>query len=364
VTDWVEFDLVPVDPVAEAAVAVRCTNLVHVYGEAGSEVAALRGIDLEVRAGEMVALLGPSGSGKSTLLWQLAGLLRPTAGTVEVGGQALSGLSAADLADLRLREIGIVLQSPARNLLGHLSAADNVVLVQRPTRRTPRAQHERAMGLLDAVGLADHAGRVAGRLSGGEQQRLAIAVALANGPRLLLADEPTSHLDTDSAAAVIELIRAANADLGTTVIAVTHDSSVGAALGRTLTIRDGLIGMTTLAGEDYLVVGRGGNLQLPADLLDALPPGSRVRARRTADGILLQPADDDLIRAVLPALDGAPAQVAPPVAQDGPVAQDYRTAEDYRTAAAYRPPTEHPPPSHPRPGGGRHSRPDEEADPA
>jgi putative ABC transport system ATP-binding protein len=274
-----------------AADVIRCDNLVHVYGTPGSEVAALRGIDLRVRAGETLALLGPSGSGKSTLLWHLAGLLRPTAGTVDVCGHPLAGLSARALADFRLREIGVVLQNSGRNVLPYLSALDNVLAVQRPTRRTNRVKRTRALGLLDAVGIADRAGARAGRLSGGEQQRLALAVALANGPKLLLADEPTSQLDADAAGAVIDLIRAANTDLGTTVVVVTHDASVGAALDRTVTIRDGRIGGAGFAGQEYVAIDRDGGLQLPRDLLDALPPGSLARAERTADGIALHRID-------------------------------------------------------------------------
>lgn len=276
---------------APAELAVRCDNLVHVYGTAGMEVAALRGVDLHVQPGETLALLGPSGSGKSTLLWHLAGLLRPTAGTVDVRGHRLAAMSAAELAAFRLREVGVVLQNAGRNLLPYLSALDNVTLVQRPLRGNTRGQHRRAHGLLDAVGLTGVAGRRAGRLSGGEQQRLALAVALANGPKLLLADEPTSQLDVDSAAAVVELLRVANTDLGTTVIVVTHDPSVGAALGRTVTIRDGRVGAAGFAGEDYVVVDRDGGLQLPHDLLDALPPGSLARAERIDGGIALHRVD-------------------------------------------------------------------------
>ena len=269
-------------------VAVRCDNLVHVYGTAGAEVAALRGVDFSVRQGETVALLGPSGAGKTTLLWHLAGLLRPTAGSVVVIGHTLATLTNAELADLRLREIGVVLQNPGRNLLPYDTALGNVLFAQRPARRSAAAKRRRALRLLEAVGLAEATNRVAGRLSGGEQQRLAIAVAVANGPGLLLADEPTSQLDPTSADAVMELIRATNAENGTTVVAVTHDAAVGAALGRTVTIRDGRVGSEGRAGEDYVVVGRDGTVQLPPELLDALPPGSLARAVRHEHGVDLR----------------------------------------------------------------------------
>jgi putative ABC transport system ATP-binding protein len=228
---------------------VRCDGLVQVYGTPGQEVTALRGVDLTVTQGETVALLGPSGSGKSTLLWLLAGLLSPTAGIVEVCGRRLSELNARTAASQRLREIGMVMQNPGRNLLPYETAAGNVMFAQAPTRRTGRVKRRRTMALLDAVGLAGVAHRPAGRLSGGEQQRLALAVALANGPRLLLADEPTSQLDHTSAALVTELLGAAHDDLGTTVIVVTHDPALGASFSRTVTIRDGRVGAQGHAGE-------------------------------------------------------------------------------------------------------------------
>jgi putative ABC transport system ATP-binding protein len=270
---------------------VVCENLVHVYGNPGQEVTALRGVDLTVAEGETLALLGPSGAGKSTLLWILAGLLRPTAGIAEVSGQRLTELSFRLAANLRLRDVGIVMQTPARNLLPYESAIGNVLFAQGPTRRKGRVKRRRAAALLEAIGIAGVAHRPAGRLSGGEQQRLAIAVALANGPKLLLADEPTSQLDHVSAAMVVELILAANADLGTTVVVVTHDPAIGNALGRTITIRDGRVGAEGRAGEEYVVVGRDGTVQLPPDMYDVLPPGSLAHAVRTPGGVELRPAD-------------------------------------------------------------------------
>jgi putative ABC transport system ATP-binding protein len=275
--------------------AIRCESLVHVYGTPGHEVTALRGVDLEVDDGEMVALFGPSGAGKSTLLWLLAGLLRPSAGTVELYGQDVRSLDGRASADLRLRRVGVVLQNPSRNLIPYDTALGNVLFPQRPTRRKDRVKRERALSLLEAVGLLPAAGRVAGRLSGGEQQRLALAVALANGPRLLLADEPTSQLDQASAQWVLDLIRAANHDLGTTVVAVTHDPAVGASLGRTVTIRDGRVGAEGREGREYLVIGRDGSLQLPEELWEALPPGSLAEAHRTAAGVELRPVDPEAL---------------------------------------------------------------------
>jgi ABC-type lipoprotein export system ATPase subunit len=277
---------------ATTAPAVRCENLVHVFGTPGNEVAALRGVDLVIDPGETVALLGPSGAGKTTLLWHLAGLLTPTAGIVEINGVPLLGLSGRTLTDMRLREIGLLLQNPASNLLPSRTALGNVLFAQSPTRRTGAMKRKRARDLLDRVGLIAAAGRPAGLLSGGEQQRLALAVALANGPRLLLADEPTSQLDPASAADVIELIQAANASLGTTVVAVTHDPDVAAALGRTLTIRDGRVGSAGHGGREFVVIGKDGTLTLPADLLDEFPPGSLAEATRAeGGGVMLHRVD-------------------------------------------------------------------------
>ncbi len=277
---------------APATAAVRCENLVHVFGKTGSQVAALRGVDLVVEHGEMVALLGPSGAGKSTLLWHMAGLLTPTAGIVEVNGVPLAALSRRDLTNMRLREVGLLLQNPASNLLPQRTTLGNVLFAQSPTRRTAAVKRKRALALLDRVGLASVLQHTAGLLSGGEQQRLALAVALANGPRLLLADEPTSQLDPDSAADVIELIQAANASLGTTVVAVTHDPEVAAALGRTVTIRDGRVGSTGRGGREFVVIGKDGTLTLPADLVDVFPPGSLAEATRAeGGGILLRRVD-------------------------------------------------------------------------
>ena len=269
--------------------AVRCRAVVHVYGATGDEVTALSGVDLNVEHGEMVALLGPSGSGKSTLLWLLAGLLRPTAGIVEVYGRRLATLPAKATTAMRRDDVGVVLQNPARNLLAHESALGNVVFASRPARRPGRDRRRRAHELLEAVGLGPLAARTAGRLSGGEQQRLAVAVALANEPRLLLADEPTSQLDRDSADAVVELLRGANRDRGTTVVAVTHDPDVGRALGRTVTIRDGRIGAEGRAGREYVVVGPDGSVQLPDEFLDLLPPGSLAEATRLPNAVKLSP---------------------------------------------------------------------------
>lgn len=273
--------------------AIRCVGVVHVYGAAGAEVVALRGVDLTLARGETVAVVGASGAGKSTLLWLLAGLIRPTAGHLVVTGRQLAELSTRERADLRARQVGVLLQNPGRNLLPYGTALDNVLFAQRPTRRRPAVKRQRSRALLDAVGLDAQRDRPAGGLSGGEQQRLGLAVALANGPTILLADEPTSQLDADSASTVVDLLEAARRDLGTTILMVTHDEAVAARMDRAVTIRDGRIGSEARAGQDYVVIGRDGAVHLPPEVLDVLPPGSLAQVHRTERGIELRPAEDE-----------------------------------------------------------------------
>jgi ABC-type lipoprotein export system ATPase subunit len=264
--------------------AVRCDGVVQIYKTKEIEVVALRDIDLVIEEGESVAFLGPSGAGKSTLLWLLAGLLRPSAGRLWLGGTEIGKLGPRALDRLRAADIGVVLQNPARNLIPYATAVQNVTFAQRAVRRRGRRP---AGDLLDRVGLTAVRDKPAGRLSGGEQQRLAVAVALANRPRLLLADEPTSQLDAATGQAVIELIR----DLGTTSVVVTHDVRVSEATGRTVTIRDGRIGAEGRGGEDFVVVGREGAVQLPPEYHELLPPGSMARVEPLPDGVVLRRAE-------------------------------------------------------------------------
>lgn len=271
-----------------ANVAVWCDAVVHIYRADDVEQVALRGIDLTVTEGESVALLGPSGAGKSTLLWLLAGLLTPSAGKVQIFEHEMHRLEARQLGHVRASTIGVVLQNPGRNLLTYATAAQNVGFARR------RGTSGLATGeLLDAVGLSDMAKEPAGGLSGGEQQRLAVAVALANQPRLLLADEPTSQLDPESAQAVVGLLARVSDDFGTTVVVVTHDAEVSESFGRTVTIRDGVVGAEGRRGEDFVVVGKDGGLQLPPDMREHLPPGTLARVMPTEHGVELRVYDPE-----------------------------------------------------------------------
>lgn len=267
--------------------AIRCEGIVQIYRTRDLEVVALRDVDLVIERGETVALLGPSGAGKSTLLWLMAGLLRPSAGRLCIDDVDLSRLSPRALDRMRATRIGVVLQNPGRNLIPYATPAQNIAFAQRGAR----ADRRRIAELLDRVGLSGLGNRRAGRLSGGEQQRLAVAVALANAPDLLLADEPTSQLDAESARAVIALLKETAARNGTTVVVVTHDPAVSKAMGRTVTIRDGRVGTEGRRGEDFVVIGRDGAVQLPPEFHGLLPPGSRARVEPLPDGVALHRID-------------------------------------------------------------------------
>ncbi len=272
---------------ATGGVAVRCTGAVLLYPLLEGDVVALSGVDLEIEAGEMLAVLGPSGTGKSTLLSLLCGLLRPSAGEVRVGEHDVGRMGPRERARLRATEVTLVPQGVQRSLLPYATAAENVLFATGPARRAGRALPWGPLELLEALGLAEVAGVEVRLLSGGERQRVAIAAGVATAPRLLCVDEPTSQLDTAARAAVVELLRLVNHQLGATVVVVTHDPAVAAAMPRTVTIRDGRVGAEGRHGEEYAVVGRDGSVQLPPDLLERFPPGSLVRLARLAHGVEL-----------------------------------------------------------------------------
>ena len=279
---------------------VACDNLVRIYSVADVEVVALQGLDLRIKAGEMVAIVGASGSGKSTLLNILGGLDVPTAGRAIVDGLDLARLSRGERTRYRRRTVGMVWQQTSRNLLPHLDVTANIELPMVLDGGSNRQQ--RAEDLLELVGLPDKARRRPQELSGGEQQRVAIAVALANRPSVLLADEPTGELDSTTSADVFELLRRINRELGTTVVAVTHDPLVADHVTRTVAIRDGRTSTETVrrtersdAGdhrviaEEFAVLDRAGRLQLPRAHIDKLALADRVRLRLEEDHVGVWP---------------------------------------------------------------------------
>ena len=271
---------------------VRFRHVFKVYRVADTGVVALGGVDFEVGEGEFLAVVGPSGSGKSTILNMIGGLDRATAGTVEVEGRDLGRLDEDELTAYRRDRIGFVWQGTARNLVPYLSVVENVRLpstasgVKIPAaRRTPRE-------LLEVVGLPHRANHKPGQLSGGEQQRVAVAVALANLPKIILADEPTAELDSESSEMVLEAFRAVNHEFGVTIIMVTHDLLAARRAHRQLRLRDGQL---LVEGRPMDPLGSDGRARLPDEAVDALAGvdlevevrDGEVRIRRKGEGGLI-----------------------------------------------------------------------------
>jgi putative ABC transport system ATP-binding protein len=297
---------------------IACDGLVRIYKLADLEVVALQGLDLLVEGGEMIAIVGASGSGKSTLLNILGGMDVPSAGRAVVAGYDLGRLGNADRTRFRRRVVGFVWQQTGRNLLPYLTAAENVELPMVLDGRTARRQ--RARELLSLVGLADRADHRPDRLSGGEQQRTAIAIALANDPAVVLADEPTGELDSQTSADVFGLLRHVNGELGTTIVIVTHDAFVSEQVQRTVAIRDGRTSTETLrrteqtdegghrvVSEEYAVLDRAGRLQLPRAHVEALELRNRVRLRLEEDHVGVWPDRGGNTAGRQPAPTAAPA---------------------------------------------------------
>ncbi len=218
---------------------VCCRGVTRTYQDDAVPVHALRGVDFDVYRGEFVSLSGPSGSGKSTLLNVIGGLDRATAGEVSVDGVALTDLSEAALADLRLHKLGFVFQ--AYNLVPVLSARENVEFILQLQGVPAEERHRRAMAMLDALGIGDLADRRPGELSGGQQQRVAIARAIVTDPVLLLADEPSANLDSATTEELLKLLRRLNEDRGVTIVTATHDPQVMAYARRHVKLRDGAV---------------------------------------------------------------------------------------------------------------------------
>ncbi|MFE2165168.1 ABC transporter ATP-binding protein [Streptomyces sp. NPDC059447] len=285
-----------------AETAIACDRLVRIFSTAGVEVQALQGLELTVTQGDLVALVGASGSGKSTLLNILAGLDVPTAGTATVGGYDLLEMSAKERLRYRREAVGFVWQQTARNLMPFLTAAQNIALPMQLKGRAGRGakaqRAQRVAQLLEALDIGDLAGRRPVELSGGQQQRVAIAVAMANDPKVLLADEPTGELDSETGAAIFEAFRTVNRELGATVVIVTHDPLVAGEVRRTVAIRDGRTssevlrrtvtdehGEESVSEREYVMLDRTGRVQLPHKFLEALGMEHRVAVDLASDHI-------------------------------------------------------------------------------
>jgi ABC-type lipoprotein export system ATPase subunit len=295
---------------------IVCENLVKIYQVMDLEVVALQGLDLTVRPGELLAIVGASGSGKSTLLNILGGLDRPSAGRVTVDGRNLLKLSNGQLDSYRRRDVGFVWQQTGRNLIPYLTAQENVTLPMNVAGQGLREKKAWSQELLEMVGLWEHRRHRLTQLSGGQQQRVAIALALANKPKLLLGDEPTGEVDSATANDILALFRHMNEQYGLTTLIVTHDPQIARVADRVVTIRDGRTSSEavrrvvdveaalaqsltdTAAGDgltkepaldEYIVVDAAGRLQIPLELRESSAVGARVTLESIEEGILIRP---------------------------------------------------------------------------
>jgi len=299
---------------------ILCDGLVKIYKVQDLEMVALGGLDLVVERGEFMAIIGPSGSGKSTLMNILGGLDRPSAGKAIVDGQDLLKLSSAGLTRYRRDKVGFVWQQPSRNLIPYLTMQENVQLPMLISGMPAKERATWSQQLLEAVGLWDRRDHSLAQLSGGEQQRTAIAVGLANKPVLLLADEPTGEVDTITAQSIIDTLRTLSEEFGLTVVMVTHDVRASNQVDRVVTIRDGrtsservrrlqMAGLLEgeLAAEseaaeaapeaepmvafhEYVVLDAAGRLQVPREFLEKLGITDRAQVDLTEEGIVIRPA--------------------------------------------------------------------------
>ncbi|UVI31920.1 ABC transporter ATP-binding protein [Paenibacillus spongiae] len=292
---------------------IHCDGLVKIYKSDDLEVVALQGLDLHVETGELMAIIGNSGSGKSTLLNMLGGLDKPSAGSLTVDGKDLLKFTERDLVKYKRESVGFVWQSNSRNLIPYLTALENVEL---PILLKGRRKRLRALELLDAVGLSHRVKNRLSELSGGEQQRVAIAIALANEPKLLLADEPTGSLDTKMSNQILDLFRELNHKIGITIVIVTHDPLLARKVDRVVSIRDGKTSAEILRRQsyaeelaalesgvgleeheeshvEYAVIDKAGRLQIPASYLqaDEFKEKNKVRVEMEEGRIILYPPE-------------------------------------------------------------------------
>ncbi len=298
---------------------ILCDGLVKIYKVQDLEVVALQGLDLLVDRGEFMAIIGPSGSGKSSLLNILGGLDRPTAGKAIIDGHDMLKLSTAAVTRYRRDKVGFLWQQPSRNLISYLTVADNVEMPMLLAGKAADERKEWVRELLEEVGLWERREHSVHQLSGGEQQRTAIAVALANKPILLLADEPTGEVDSVTAGNILDTLRRLNETYSLTVVTVTHDVRIANQVDRVVSIRDGKTSSERfrhvhavdeeeapgpdgengasdkapthqISYHEYVVVDAAGRLQLPHDYMDQLGIRGRVELELAEDGILVKPA--------------------------------------------------------------------------
>jgi ABC-type lipoprotein export system ATPase subunit len=295
---------------------IRGENLVKIYKTSDVEAVALQGLDLDVKKGELMAIVGNSGSGKSTLLNMLGGLDRPSAGSLTVDGKNLLKFTDKDYMEYKRDTVGFVWQNNARNLVPYLTAVQNVELPM--LLKGKKGRRARALELLKKVGLEKRKNSRLDQMSGGEQQRVAIAIAMANDPKLLLADEPTGSVDTKTSAMILDIFKELNRSEGVTVVIVTHDLKLADHIDRVVAIRDGRTSSEIIRKKSYredldemgevitkeeeatheelAVLDRSGRLQLPKDYMQSLgiKGGGKVRVELDEErgGIILFPSDD------------------------------------------------------------------------
>lgn len=300
---------------APSSPLIICENLVKIYKVAELEVVALQGLDLLIERGELMGIVGPSGSGKSSLMNILGGLDRPSAGRVWVDGHDLLKMSNAGLDRYRRSKVGFVWQQSSRNLIPYMNAQANVELPLTLIGYAGRAKRERARELLELVELGQRRFHHLNELSGGEQQRVAIAVALANNPALLLADEPTGEVDSVTALTIYQTFKDLNRELGLTILIVSHDPNIARHVERVVAIRDGKTATETLrqsgastsangkpaeAGsqeddkteeffQELVVLDSAGRLQIPPEYREQFNINRRVQLEIVAEGILIKP---------------------------------------------------------------------------
>lgn len=272
---------------------IICDNLIKIYKTKDLEVLALQGLDLNIAAGELMAIIGNSGSGKSTLLNMLGGLDRPSAGRLYVDGYDMNKISEQQLVEYKRDTVGFVWQNNARNLVPYLNALQNVSLPM--MFGSEKQKKDRALELLELVGMAHKKYSRLNQLSGGEQQRIAIAIALANNPKILLADEPTGSVDVKTGNYILDVFRELNKAMGLTCVIVTHDPALAKKVNRVVRIRDGKTSSEMIVKESYVdkldsislfeeahdefaVLDKAGRVQLPKELLEQMQiTGNKVR---------------------------------------------------------------------------------------